>query len=56
MRFSYVPLTARVPRRYRCLPGRSPSPLSSRVPRFTSLRYGFAGYCAARAPTAGERC
>ena len=43
LRFSYVPETARVPRRYRCLPESAESPALA-VPRFTSLRYGFAAY------------
>ncbi|MDB5970558.1 MAG: hypothetical protein JWQ90_3008 [Hydrocarboniphaga sp.] len=43
VRFSYLPDTARVPRRYRCLPESAASPELA-VPRFTSLRYGFAAY------------
>jgi hypothetical protein len=43
IRFSYVPLTARVPRRYHCLPESASSPELA-TPRFTSLRYGFAAY------------
>lgn len=43
LRFSYVPETARVPRRYRCLPESAESPALA-VPRFTSLRYGFGAY------------
>jgi hypothetical protein len=43
VRFSYVPETARVPRRYRCLP-ESADPPALAVPRFTSLRYGFPAY------------
>ena len=43
VRFSYVPHSARVPRRYRCLPESADSP-DLAVPRFTSLRYGFAAY------------
>jgi hypothetical protein len=43
MRFSYVPLTARVPRRYHCLPESASRPELA-TPRFTSLRYGFAAY------------
>jgi hypothetical protein len=43
VRFSHVPIEARVPRRYRCLPDPAAPSESSRV-RFTSLRYGFAAY------------
>ena len=43
VRFSYLPDSARVPRRYRCLPESADSPALA-VPRFTSLRYGFAAY------------
>jgi hypothetical protein len=43
IRFSYVPETARVPRRYQCLPESAASPELA-TPRFTSLRYGFAAY------------
>jgi hypothetical protein len=43
VRYSYVPDSARVPRRYRCLPESADSP-DLAVPRFTSLRYGFAAY------------
>ena len=43
IRFSYLPDSARVPRRYRCLPESADSPELA-VPRFTSLRYGFASY------------
>ena len=43
VRFSYLPDSARVPRRYRCLPESADSP-DLAVPRFTSLRYGFAAY------------
>ncbi|WP_375411389.1 hypothetical protein [uncultured Bradyrhizobium sp.] len=43
VRFSYLPEAARVPRRYRCLPEAAPRPELA-TPRFTSLRYGFAGY------------
>ncbi|MGH6846867.1 MAG: hypothetical protein ACREC0_05370 [Methylocella sp.] len=51
VRFSYVPSRARVPRRYQCLPESAPSPELA-LPRFTSLRYGFAAY-AQLADTAG---
>ncbi|MBR0713538.1 hypothetical protein [Bradyrhizobium liaoningense] len=44
IRFSYVPLSARVPRRYQCLPESAPRPELA-TPRFASLRYGFAAYC-----------
>jgi hypothetical protein len=43
VRFSSLPESARVPRRYRCLPESADSP-DLAVPRFTSLRYGFPGY------------
>jgi len=43
VRFSYVPLQARVPRRYQCLPESAKAPELA-LPRFTSLRYGFAAY------------
>jgi len=43
VRFSYMPLSARVPRRYRCLPDATqPAELAS--PRFSTLRYGFPAY------------
>jgi hypothetical protein len=51
VRFSYVPANARVPRRYQCLPESAPSPELA-LPRFTSLRFGFAAY-AQLASTAG---
>jgi hypothetical protein len=43
VRFSYLPSSARVPRRYQCLPEAAASPELA-VPRFTTLRYGFAAY------------
>lgn len=43
VRYSLVPATARVPRRYQCLPESAPSPLAALV-RFTSLRYGSPSY------------
>ena len=43
IRFSYLPDTARVPRRYHCLPESAARPEQA-APRFTSLRYGFAAY------------
>jgi hypothetical protein len=43
VRFSYLPLDSRVPRRYRCQP--EPDAVPAPAPRFTSLRYGDAGYC-----------
>lgn len=42
VRFSYLPLSARVPRRYRCRPD-SAEDLS--VPLLVSQRYGDPGYC-----------
>ncbi len=43
VRFSYVPLDARVPRRYRCQPAGAAGEAGPR-PLFTSMRYGDAGY------------
>ncbi len=43
IRFSYLPETARVPRRYHCWPESAARPEQA-APRFTSLRYGFAAY------------
>ena len=43
VRFSVLPDSARTPRRYRCLPESAASPALA-APRFTTLRYGFAGY------------
>jgi hypothetical protein len=43
VRFTYLSDGARVPQRYRCLPESADSPALA-VPRFTSLRYGFAAY------------
>lgn len=43
IRFSYVPAGARVPRRYQCLPELAASPTLA-LPRFMTLRYGFAAY------------
>jgi hypothetical protein len=53
IRFTYLTLSARVPRRYQCLPESAPRPELA-APRFTSLRYGFPGY-AQLARSAGER-
>jgi hypothetical protein len=44
VRFSYVPASASVPRRYRCRPGPGDDPVAMR-PEFTSLRYGDAAHC-----------
>jgi len=44
VRFSFVPAGAQVPRRHRCQPATSADAARVR-PRFTSLRYGDAGYC-----------
>jgi hypothetical protein len=41
VRFCFLPLASRVPRRYRCQPEADPDP----PPTFTSLRYGDPGYC-----------
>jgi hypothetical protein len=43
VRFTWLPATARVPRRYQCLPESADSPMLA-APRFTSLRYGFPAY------------
>jgi hypothetical protein len=44
VRFTYLPRTARVPRRYRCQPANDAD--ANRVaPAFTSLRFGAPGYC-----------
>ena len=43
VRFSFLPLSAVVPRRFRCLP-RTPSEATRLRPQFTSLRYGDPGY------------
>ena len=43
VRYSCLPESARAPRRYRCLPESAASPALA-APRFTTLRYGFAGY------------
>lgn len=43
IRFSYVPLDARVPRRHHCQPQATVDKLRVR-PQFTSLRYGEPGY------------
>lgn len=43
VRFSFLPLSAVVPRRFQCLP-RIPSEETRLRPQFTSLRYGDPGY------------
>ena len=43
VRFSYLPLSSIVPRRYRCQPVEEADALRVR-PQFTSLRYGDPGY------------
>jgi hypothetical protein len=43
VRFSYLPLSSVVPRRYRCQPVQETEALRVR-PQFTSLRYGDPGY------------
>ena len=42
VRFSFLPLASRAPRRFRCQPVADGA---AHVPRFTSLRYGVPGYC-----------
>jgi hypothetical protein len=44
VRFCYLPLASRVPRRYRCQPTADPAAAGLR-PSFTSQRYGEPGYC-----------
>ncbi len=44
VRFSYLPLSSQVPRRYYCQP-ESDNKESLVRPQFTSLRYGDPGYC-----------
>lgn len=44
VRFSYLPLDSRAPRRHRCRP-ESESEAGRVRPQFTSLRYGDPGYC-----------
>ena len=47
IRFSYVPATARVPQRHRCVPGADTS--TTATPQFTSVRYGHYAYAQLRA-------
>ena len=47
VRFSYVPDSARVPQRHRCVPGDDTS--ATAAPQFTSLRYGHHAYAQLRA-------
>ena len=49
VRFSWLPLSARVPRRYRCQPEEGTPPVA---PRMLSLRYGTPIYCGLSARTA----
>lgn len=44
VRFSFVPLTSQVPRRYKCQPTNAADEPRVR-PQFTTLRYGAPGYC-----------
>jgi hypothetical protein len=44
VRFCYLPLASRVPRRYRCQPTADATAVTPR-PNFTSVRYGEPGYC-----------
>jgi hypothetical protein len=44
VRFCYLPLASRVPRRYRCQPTADATAATLR-PSFTSVRYGEPGYC-----------
>jgi hypothetical protein len=49
VRFTYLPATSRVPRRFRCQPVHP-----GIVPHFTSLRYGHPGYCQVTRITSNE--
>lgn len=59
VRFSWIPLASRVPRRFRCqpeIPEGTTAPERSRLaarlaPRFTSLRFDHPGYCQLRRDT-----
>jgi len=53
VRFSYLPLTSQVPRRYHCQPA-SLDDESRMRPYFTSLRFGDPGYCQLHSSTASE--
>jgi hypothetical protein len=53
VRFSYLPLTSAVPRRFRCQPEEDADALRVR-PQFTSLRYGDPGYGQLALRTAAE--
>jgi len=53
VRFSYLPLTSVVPRRYRCQPQQESEALRVR-PQFTSLAYSDAGYGQLASRTARE--
>jgi hypothetical protein len=44
VRFSFVPLGSRTPRRYRCQPANAADALRVQ-PQFTSERYGVPAYC-----------
>lgn len=50
VRFSYLPYSATVPRRYRCQPELAGA-VQLGTPRFTSLRYGTPAYCQLAAST-----
>jgi hypothetical protein len=53
VRFSYLPLDSRAPRRHRCQP-ESESEAGRVLPQFTSVRYGDPGYCQLGGLCAGE--
>jgi hypothetical protein len=53
VRFSYLPLDSRAPRRHRCRP-ESEAEAGRVRPQFTSLRYGDPGYCQLGGLCAGE--
>jgi hypothetical protein len=53
VRFSWLPLDTRVPRRYRCQPESATGDIEP-APNFTTLRYGRAAYCQLQASTPDE--
>jgi len=53
IRYSYVPIGSRVPRRYRCLPNEGDA-TDTISPHFTTLRFNVAAYCQLRSIENGE--
>lgn len=53
VRFSFLPLSSRVPRRFQCQPADAEHELRV-TPRFNSLRYGVPAYCQLGSRTAPE--